>query len=131
MNTRSLLPLILALAAALPAVGQEAAELQRLRGNYDAAVQRAVRPVAEAYAKELTRLRDTFMRSNRLQDAVQLDAEIKLVTQKLGSMAGAAPSTTGNRSVVLEAKATIVANSVEGFKIGAVRQGDVMTLQYV
>jgi hypothetical protein len=130
MNTRLILSLILA-TIALPAVGQEAPELQRLRGNYDSAVQRAVRPLTDAYAKELARLRDTYMRSNRLNDAVQVDEEIKLVTQKLGSMVGAAPSTTGHRSVVLETKATIPANSAGGFKIGAVRQGDVITLQYV
>ena len=130
MNLCLIVPALLAMAV-LTANGQEAAELQRLRANYDSAVQRAVRPLGEAYAKELARLRDTYMRSNRLNDAVQVDEEIKLVTQKLGTMAGAAPSTTGHRSVVMEAKATIPANSPGGFKIGAIRQGDVITLQYV
>ena len=118
-------------ATPVPGFGQQAVELQRVRGNYDSAVQRAVRPIAEAYSKELSRLRETYMRANRLTDAVQVDDELKAVSQKLATMAGAAPSTTGHRSVVLDTRAIIPANTAEGFKIGSVRQGDVITLQYV
>ena len=37
----------------------------------------------------------------------------------------------GQRQVVLDTKATIPANSPGGFKLGAVKQGDIITLQYL
>lgn len=43
----------------------------------------------------------------------------------------AAKSAGAERAVILETSATIPANSLGGFKIGAVKQGDIITLQYV
>ncbi|HEY3898418.1 MAG TPA: hypothetical protein VGM54_07385 [Chthoniobacter sp.] len=117
--------------AVVLAEGADPAELQQLRKTYDDAVQRAVRPVSQAYLLELNRLRDTLARSGRAADSKQVDAEVALITQKLDAMAGAAPSTIGHRTVVLDSRATIPANSAGGYSLGAVRQGDVITLQYV
>jgi len=40
-------------------------------------------------------------------------------------------SAVGQRTVILDTKATIPANSAAGFKLGAVKQGDIITLQYI
>jgi hypothetical protein len=132
-------PLLFAAVASLlafAAFAQEVSQFERLRASYTAAVNRAVKPVTESYLKELTALRDTYMRSSRLKEAVQVDEEIKLVSQKLAAMSpvpalAAAPSPGGGKAVMREDKATIPANDPDGYKLGDLRQGDIITLQYV
>jgi hypothetical protein len=89
----------------------------------------------------LVRLRDGYVSGGRRAEAVEIDGEIKLVKDKLADMEGTTPgaanrSATGaiipaHNAAVLDARATIPANSPDGYHLGAVRQGDVVTLQYV
>lgn len=108
-------------------MAEEPVELQGLRGSYEATLDRAVRPDAQTYLEELKRMRDKFSRDARLEDALAMQKEIDLVESKL-SLGGAG---AGAQVTVLETLAVIPANSMEGFKLGAVRKGDVISLTYV
>jgi hypothetical protein len=124
-------------ALSLSVLAQQATDLQRLRDSYE----KAIRPSTESYLKELVRLRDGYMSGGRRAEALEIEGEIKLVKEKLAEMEGTTPSavhrntagpiTPGHNAVVLDARATIAANSPDGYHLGAVRQGDVVTLQYV
>ena len=125
------------LALNFSALAQQPTDLQRLRDSYE----KAVRPITESYLKELVRLHVCYVQGGRRAEALEIETEIKLVKDKLAATEEPAPgapsrSTTdptvpGHGAVLLDARATIPANSADGYHLGAVRQGDVVTLQYV
>lgn len=115
----------------LAAFAQEATELQRLRNSYDGAVQRAVKPITETYLQQLKQLRDGYTRSTRLAEANQVEDEIKMVTTRLAALGGVTPAIAGHRAAVLDSRVTIAANTPTGYRLGPVRQGDIVTLQYL
>jgi hypothetical protein len=132
MKLCPLLPLLCLLALiASPAVCQEPAELQRLRLAYDAAAQRALKPVTETYLQELKRLKDSFARAGKLDEAVKVDAEVQAITTKLAAMGVAvAPVGAGaGQTTVLNARATIAPTSPDAYKLAPVRKGDVISLK--
>src|SRR5436190_23479962 len=97
--------------------GQESAELQRLRGGYDAAMKRVGIPVTETYLQELKRLKEAFAKSGKLNEALQMDTELQAITARLEGT-GAVVSPLGARpgdTAVLNSKATIQANNPDGF----------------
>jgi hypothetical protein len=115
------------------ALGQESAELQRLRSGYESAVKRVVIPVTETYLQELKRLKETLSRSGKLTEAIQVDEELKAITAKLAGV-GAATAPVGSRlgqTIVLSSRATISPNGPDAYKLGPVRPGDVISLKYV
>lgn len=109
-------------------VAEEPVELQGLRKSYHSALDRAVKPVSQTYLDELKRMRDNFTRNAQLEAAVAVQKEIDLIESKMKTLG----SPVADAEVkVLEAVAVIPANSMEGFKLGPVRRGDVITLNYV
>lgn len=107
---------------------EEPEQLRQLRGSYEAAVQKAIKPMSEAYLNELKKLRDNFTRSANLEAANAVQKEIDLYAAKVAAAAGPAP---GSQSVVLDTVAVIAANSIDGYKLAPLRKGDVLTLSYV
>ncbi|MBL9178197.1 MAG: hypothetical protein JNM65_09045 [Verrucomicrobiaceae bacterium] len=111
-------------------------ELVRLRTAYDAAVARAVKPMTETYIVELTKIQETYTRTAKLDEALKIANEIKVAKERLAVVASApvgdssAPlsSTTSTGQGV---RVTIPANDPNGYRIGAVKRGDTITLQYV
>jgi hypothetical protein len=137
-----------------PVPAQESSELQQLQNNYQAAVQRAVRPLTQSYIQELGRLRDKYTATNRAAEAQQVELEIKFMTDKIAAGDKTAPGSavavarptaelhpaTGPASAVLadshrvlvaDARAKVPANSPDGYPLGALHKGDVVTLQYL
>jgi len=128
---------------------EEPLEFQRLQGAYNSAVQRALRPLTQSYIQELSRLRDTYLAPNRAAEAQQVESEIKLMTDKIVAMDKTAPApavqraveevrvanstsnTDNRRTLVSDSRAKIPANSPDGYPLGALRKGDVVTLQYI
>jgi hypothetical protein len=115
---------------------QDISQFERLRTSYDAAVNRTLKPLTENYLRELTQLRDAYTRASRLKEAVKVDEEIKLIQEKLAGMNPVAPlnaplPAAGGRAVVLDAKVTIEANDPDSYRLGDLRQGDLITLQYI
>jgi hypothetical protein len=132
MKSSLFAPLILLIAVSA-AHSQESPELQRLRAAYVAALERAQKPVTESYSQELKKLKDSFARAGKLDEAVQVDGELQEITSKLAAMA-AAVTPLGARpgqTTVLNATVTIPPNNPDGYKLGPVRKGDVISLQYV
>jgi hypothetical protein len=125
------------IALSLSVLAQQATDLQRLRDSYD----KAIRPITEDYLKELVRLHVGYVQGGRRAEAQEIETEINLVKDKLAAMGAPLPNAAshsntdptvpGHGSVLLDARATIPANSADGYHLGAVRQGDVVTLQYV
>jgi hypothetical protein len=109
--------------------GQEAADLKRLRESYNAAVERAVKPLTDTYLKELQKLRGSYGRSGMQKELAQVDAEIVAITQKLEALAER--STSVSKVAVIDKEANIPPNDPNGFPLGALRKGDTITLQYV
>ncbi len=106
-------------------------ELTRLRISYDAAVQRAVKPLAETYQTELTKLQTTLIQNGKVDEAMKVAEEIKIVKEKLQVVAGGPAMGLLQPTKQSEEKlVTIAANDVNGYFIGAVKRGDVITLQY-
>jgi hypothetical protein len=112
----------------------KAVELKRLRDGYDAAVQRTTKPLADTYLAELRKLKASYTKDGRQEEAQQVETEMQMITAKLESM-GAPPSTfavvPAGQTIVMDVKAMIPANSPDGFKVGPVRKGDVISLQYI
>ncbi|SKB00930.1 hypothetical protein SAMN02745166_03259 [Prosthecobacter debontii] len=103
------------------------AELNNLRNSYQSAINRAVKPITDTYLVELTKLRDTYTRNANLEAANSVQLEIDLLNAKTAATVG----TVGTLTTVLDAVAVVPANSMEGFKLGSVRRGDVITVSYV
>ncbi len=125
---------VIALACASIAKAQtgEPAELTRLRSSYDSAVQRAVKPLSETYLAELTKLRDTYTKAAKLDEAVKIAEEIKHVRERLGLITAPAGEARAEAPVAgQELRITIPANDPNGYRIGAVKRGDEITLQYI
>jgi len=111
-------------------------EMDRLRTSYESARERATRPIDEKYLGELTKLQDTYTREAKLEQAVAVANEIKRMKERLGMpTATAAPTlvpaaagaaTSGSETIVI-----VPANNPNGYRMGAVKRGDSITLQYV
>src|SRR4051812_8245135 len=75
--------LVLSLVAAVHAA--DPPELISLRTNYKGAMERATRPVMQAYIAQLERQRDSFARATNLNAANAVQAEIDEVKRALAS----------------------------------------------
>ncbi|MDB6118968.1 MAG: hypothetical protein JWO08_2749 [Verrucomicrobiaceae bacterium] len=108
-------------------------ELPRLRTSYEGAVQRAVKPLQEAYRNELLKLRDSYTKAGRLNEAVAIAAELDVINAKLGlPPARPVDAAMPVKTVALAgAEVKISANDANGFDLGPVNRGDVIILQYV
>lgn len=114
-------------------------EFDRLRTSYESARERAVRPIDEKYLTELTKLQDTYTKAAKLEDAVLVANEIKRMKERLGE-----PVAPGGPALVApttpaaalggsgqEVTVNIVPNDPNGYRLGGVKRGDTITLQYV
>lgn len=115
------------------------ADMERLRVAYEAARERATRPIDEKYLTELVKLQDSYTKAAKLQEAVVVANEIKSMKERLGLQAS--PNSPTLAPAVAPGKAakkdnqdvtiTIPANSPNGYRIGGVTKGDTLTLQFV
>lgn len=55
----------------------EPEKLIKLRGSYDAAVQKAVAPLQKTYLQELEKMKLDFTRAGKLEDAIAVSEELK------------------------------------------------------
>ena len=108
------------------AFAEDVSELGRLRESYKAAITRAVTPLTATYVKELQKLRDAYTRAGNLKLATDVDAELKSLTNEADH-----PVDAAGHTIVLEARAQIPANDPNGYRVGAVKKGDLITLTYV
>ncbi|WP_395741999.1 hypothetical protein [Prosthecobacter sp.] len=116
-------------------------DMQRLQTAYEAARERATRPIDEKYLAELVKLQATYTKAAKLDEALAVANEIKGMKERMGlseKSKGAASSTSGAAVSTKPAAAaggqetvTIAANTPNGYRIGAVKKGDVITLEYV
>lgn len=113
------------------APGAEPQDLQALRGSYQAAVSRTMKPLHETYLAELKKLRDQYTRNAKLDEANAVQAEITIITGKLNAMASGADPDPGQQSKMLDAVAVIPAAAPGGYKLPPLRRGDTITLSYI
>ena len=114
------------------------ARLAKLRAAYEPALKKIVDDAARrkdaARARHLANLdalQKRFTTSVELDEALLVRKERDQFAVEMAEAAGAAVAKPPSQeSVVLEAHATIAANGPDGYRLGAVRQGDVITLQY-
>ncbi len=113
------------------------AEMERLQTAYEAARERVTRPLDEKYLAELLKLQDTYTKAAKLEEALVIANEIKGMKERLG-LGG--KSTTSSRTVSTSSSSssgsketivTIPANDPNGRRIGAVKKGDTISLEYV
>jgi hypothetical protein len=142
MTMKTPLPLLLCCfacyASSATSRAQEPSELPRLRASYEAALQRVTKPVNDTYLGELMKLRDSYTKAGKLSEAVALTKEMNIIRTRLGlpteqiaAMPAAAPQPAAPTVAGGEMEVTIPANSMDGYVLGAVGKGDVITLQYV
>lgn len=79
----TLLLTVLPLAAVLHA--GEAPEFDRLRANYQAAIERATKPLTQSYLIELEKQRGSYARASKLDAANVVQAEINAIKQDAAS----------------------------------------------
>ena len=129
-------PLLLsALVLSLSFVGssaqEPAPELSKLKSSYEGAVQRATLPITETYVKELTKLKDSYTRAAKLQEALAVEKELQNYSNVLAAQSSLPVTTQPGATPTVDAEVKIPANSPDGYRIGPVKAGDVITLQYV
>lgn len=103
-------------------------ELNNLRNSYQSAINRAVKPISDTYMAELIKLRDTFTRGANLEAANAVQLEIDMLNAKMTSSRDVV---SAGLTTVIDAVAIISANSIQGYKLGPVRRGDVITVSYI
>ncbi len=107
-------------------------EFDRLRDSYKAAMEKATKPLNQTYLEELAKLRDMYTRAAKLEAANTVQAEIDAISSKAGiQVPGKQPPQAVITAGAPETQAVIPANDVNGFKIGPLKKGDVITLSYV
>ena len=118
--------------ATLKSHAADTPEFDRLKESYKAAMEKATKPINQTYLTELTKIRDAYTRAANLEAANKVDAEIKLVSSDFGiSAAGTAPPQTVVQAQGEEITAVVPANDVNGYKIGPLKKGSVITLSYM
>ena len=145
MKNRLLLLLLMATACPVFSARSQnvvPADMERLRVAYEAARARANRPIDEKYLAELGKLQDTYTKAAKLNEALAIATEIKTVKERMGLPPAASapamavaptpaavkpPATTDGR----EATVAILANTPDGYRLGGVKRGDTITLEYV
>lgn len=105
-------------------------ELTKLRFTYDSAVERAVRPLTETYLKELEKIKTSYIQAGKLEEALRVETEMRVVITKLTAMGAISTSAAGTQ-IVIDARVTIPPNDPNGYRIGPIRRGDRIMLQYV
>ncbi|MES2598193.1 MAG: hypothetical protein V4662_22860 [Verrucomicrobiota bacterium] len=107
-------------------------EMVRLRGSYEAAMARTTRPLMETYIAELTKVKDSYTKAGKLDEAVRVDSEIKVMKERLAALGNPSVSRSGSGSLspAKVARVTIPANDPNGYQVGAVKRGDTITLEY-
>ena len=109
--------------------------MERLRTAYEAARDRATRPIDEKYLAELVKMQDTYTKAAKLEEAVAVSNEIKGMKERLSvtTKPGSSPQAVAAspKAASKEKNVTIPANDPNGYRIGAVKRGDVLTLEYV
>lgn len=138
MNTKLIAGSVLFMATMLGELAAQVAdppEMVRLRSSYEAAVSRTMRPLTETYISELTKVKDSYTKAGKLDEAVRVDTEIKVMKERLGAYEPlrTSPGSSGSSPTTASkvARVTIPANNPNGYRIGAVKRGDTITLQYV
>lgn len=109
----------------------EPPDLQALRGAYEAAVTRTMKPLSETYLAELKKLRDQYTRAAKLDEANAVQAEITLITNKLAALTAAPGPAASSQPAVLDTIAAIPAAAPGGYKLPPLHRGDTITLSYV
>lgn len=97
--------------ALLPAtlLAGDPAELAKLKASYETAIQKANAPINQTYQRELQRLKETFTRAARLEDALAVDAALKAAT-------GVAVAATPNATTTPKAAAATPDKSSTAYK---------------
>lgn len=110
--------------------GSDTDELDKLRASYKTAVDKALKPLNQTYLDELEKLRGVYTRAGKLDAAVAAQAEIDAIHQ--GSAPGEKPAKIleNPKGVLTDSTVTIPANDVNGYKIGPLKKGDMITLIY-
>jgi hypothetical protein len=114
-------------------------EMERLRSSYETARLKATRPLDEKYLGELLKLQDSYTRAAKLEQAVIVANEVKRLRAHLGvpqdqsapPLAPAPLGVAGKVAATQGAEVIIPANSPNGLRLGSVKRGDSITLQYV
>lgn len=118
-------------------------DLERLQTAYEAARERATRPLDEKYLAELVKLQASYTRAAKLDEALAVANEIKGIKERLGLAAKSKSAAQGTPTPATPTKPagappggqettiTISANDPNAYRIGAVKKGDTITLAYV
>lgn len=109
---------------------QEPDEFTKLQHAYDAAVDRAVRPLTETYLRELEKLKVASTQAADLDKAVRIDKEIQIVLDRLEALKADRAHVVKD-VVVKDVDVAVPANTPNGYAIGPVQKGDRILLQYV
>lgn len=70
---------LLAATVAIHSISAEPEKLTTLRSGFEAASERALTPIRRTYVAELEKMKMEFTKSGKLEDALAVDAEIKLL----------------------------------------------------
>jgi hypothetical protein len=110
----------------------DAPELDRLKESYRAAIQRVQSPVVQNYLAELTRLRASLAKAANLEAANKVQEEIDATYQGLAFKSETPlPQAAAPKEDTQEKRVSIPANDVNGFKIGPLKKGSVITVSFV
>jgi hypothetical protein len=128
---RTLILIALMFSPAAPLFGADTPDFDRLRESYKTAMEKATKPINQTYLAELAKIRDNYTRAAKLDAANKVQAEIDAITTEIGLKPAGNPSPPAVTPSAPETPVAIPANNVNGYKIGPLKKGNVITLSYV
>lgn len=111
---------------ATAALADEPKELESARAAYRQSVERATEPFKARYLTDLGRLRETFTRAGKLNEALAVENEIRSLGGQPAAPLTAAPNDAASKGTI-----TISARSDAGVTLGPAKKGQRLKVQYV
>jgi len=118
---------LLLVGALLGSVSAGDPDLASLKTKFQTAIERTTDPIKRVYVEELKKLRDDRLSRKMLVEANEIDAELSAYED---TRAPIAQPSTAPATLTKSARIKVAANDPNGYRIGPVKAGDSLTVQY-
>jgi hypothetical protein len=117
---------LIVLVAGCALAAEEPKELEAARAAYRQSVERATQPLKTKYLSDLGRLRETYTRAGKLNEALAVENEVRSLTGQSALPMAAVTSEAASKQTI-----TISSREANGTALGPAKKGQRLRVQYV